>query len=55
MKPRCRINQRLSLTCQKVLETWGLLNWFEARFTFQTLICAMAKKLQWIQTWKEIA
>lgn len=37
-----------------MLETWGFLNWFEARFTFQKFICAMAKKLQWIQTWKKI-
>jgi hypothetical protein len=55
MKPRWRINKRPSLTCQKVLETWGLLNWFEARFTLQKLICAMAKKLNGFKLGKKIA
>jgi len=55
MKPRWRVNKRPSLTCQKVLETSRLLDLFEASSHFQKLICAMAKKLQWIKTWKKIA
>jgi hypothetical protein len=46
--------QKAFFNLSKVLETWGLLNRFEVRFTLQKLICAMAKNLNGFKLGKKL-